>query len=83
MEQICIVNLLVNLDFFSDVFQFELQYCKCARKLRRKDIINSGNDNVILFNQTTCSMDAFNRGPGQKIVGFSYYKTAGIMNFFR
>ena len=30
----------------------------------------SGN---IWFNQTTCSMDAFNRGMGQKIVGFSLY----------
>ena len=73
------MNLLINQDIFSDLFQFELQYCKCARKLRRKEnFINDGN-NVILFNQTTCSIDAFNRGPGQKIVGFSYYKTTGIV----
>jgi len=27
----------------------------------------------IKFNKTTCSMDAFRRGGGQKIVGFSFY----------
>ena len=27
----------------------------------------------IKFNQTTCSQDAFMRGPSQKIVGFSFY----------
>ena len=27
----------------------------------------------ILFNETTCSKDAFMRGPGQMIVGLSFY----------
>lgn len=27
----------------------------------------------IWFNQTTCSMDAFSRGPNQKIIGMSLY----------
>ena len=26
-----------------------------------------------LFNDTTCSKDAFRRGEGQKVVGFSFY----------
>ena len=25
------------------------------------------------FNETTCGPDSFQRGPGQKIVGFSFY----------
>jgi len=27
----------------------------------------------IKFNETTCSLDAFRRGVGQKIVGFTFY----------
>ena len=31
--------------------------------------------NQVLFNETTCSYNAYRRGSGQKIVGFSYYKS--------
>ena len=36
-----------------------------------------------MYNQTTCGLDAFNRGPGQKIVGFSYWKPTGLMSVLR
>ena len=26
------------------------------------------------LNETTCSMDAYHRGEGQKVIGFSYYR---------
>ena len=66
-------------DPFSEIFQFDLQYCKCVRRLRRKDVVND----IIMYNQTTCGLDAFNRGPGQKIVGFSYWKPTGLMSVLR
>ena len=31
------------------------------------------SDDAVLSSQTTCSLDAFKRGSGQKIVGFSLY----------
>ena len=27
----------------------------------------------ITYNQTTCGSDAFRRGPGQKVIAFSFY----------
>ena len=53
-------------------FEVKLNYCGCKRKIK----IQSGNSNFwknIWFNQTTCSLDAYSRGKGQKIIGFSLY----------
>ena len=57
-----------------DEFEIELKNCGCKRKLKKispPDDQNSRKD--VLFNETTCSIDAYNRGTGQKIVGFSLY----------
>jgi hypothetical protein len=40
---------------------------------RTLKIQGSEKDQGIRFNETTCSLDAFRRGVGQKIVGFSFY----------
>ena len=32
------------------------------------------DNNVVQPNQTTCSQDAFRRGTGQKVIGFSFYE---------
>ena len=60
--------------------EFELQQCGCHRALdinlnSEKQYSNnkSSDNNHIYFENTTCSMDAFRRGPSQKIVGFSFY----------
>ena len=60
--------------------EFELQQCRCHRVLdinlkSEKQYSNnkSSDNNHIYFENTTCSMDAFRRGPSQKIVGFSFY----------
>ena len=48
--------------------EIDLQHCFCKRKVQK--LIT---DDTVLSNQTTCSLDAFKRGSGQKIVGFSLY----------
>ena len=50
-----------------EIFEFELQHCKCHRKFKKVSKLSN-------LNETTCSMDAYHRGEGQKIVGFSYYR---------
>ena len=50
-----------------ETIEFELQQCKCYRKLKKVSKISN-------LNETTCSVDAYHRGEGQKIVGFSYYR---------
>ena len=43
----------------------------------QQNILESANVVLeIAFNQTTCGRNAFLRGKGQKIVGFSYYPPA-------
>ena len=57
-----------------DEFEIELKNCGCKRKLKKISPPNDQNSRKnILFNETTCSIDAYNRGTGQKIVGFSLY----------
>lgn len=48
---------------------FTLEHCGCQRHL------NGVNPNPpgLSYNQTTCSYDAYRRGPHQKIIGFSFY----------
>ena len=60
-------NLYLYCIFSLETFEFELQHCKCHRTLKKVSKISN-------LNETTCSMDAYHRGEGQKIVGFSYYR---------
>ena len=48
--------------------EIEMQHCGCKRKIKQQSI-----HKIVSFNQTTCSLDAYNRGLGQKIIGFSLY----------
>ena len=57
-----------------DEFEIELKNCGCKRKLKKISPPDEQNSRKnVLFNETTCSIDAYNRGAGQKIVGFSLY----------
>ena len=49
--------------------EIELENCGCLRRLKNV----TPNPEGLLLNETTCGIDAFHRGPGQKIVGFSFY----------
>ena len=49
---------------------FKLEHCDCFRTLTTQ-VINTSVQ--IPYNQTTCGRDAWRRGVGQKIVGFSFY----------
>ena len=61
---------LIEISFFKYVeIEIELKYCGCKRKIKKL----MPPDSNILFTQTTCSLDAYERGLGQKIVGFSLY----------
>ena len=55
-----------------EYFEIELKYCGCKRRIKKLPAHHNSAHNI-LFNHTTCSMDAYNRGMGQKIVGFSLY----------
>ncbi len=56
-----------------------MQHCSCRRKIQ----VSPGFDPIgslqstegaeYAFANTTCSRDAFERGPGQKVVGFAFY----------
>ena len=46
-----------------------LEHCGCRRHLKGV----KANPPNITYKQTTCSYDAYRRGPHQKIVGFSFY----------
>ena len=56
-------------------FEIDLKNCGCKRKLKKSSSPANNQNSMrnILFNETTCSIDAYNRGMGQKIVGFSLY----------
>ena len=54
---------------FLGEIEFELEHCGCTRRLKNP----AKTPKVLTLNLTTCSIDAFKRGPGQKIVGFSFY----------
>ena len=62
---------IVQLQFkkhLDESMEIDLQHCFCKRKVQKLL-----TDDTVLSNQTTCSLDAFKRGSGQKIVGFSLY----------
>ena len=46
-----------------------MKHCECQRRLNKVQENPSG----LTLNQTTCSSDAFYRGPHQKIISFSFY----------
>ena len=53
-------------------FEIELKYCGCKRRIKKLPAHQNSAHNV-LFNHTTCSLDAYNRGIGQKIVAYSLF----------
>ena len=46
-----------------------MEHCECQRRLEEVRENPSG----LNFDQTTCGYDAFNRGPHQKVISFSFY----------
>ena len=57
-----------------DKIEIEVPLCGCKNNISINDVTDGDFD--IGFNQTTCSKNAFLRGKGQKIVGFSYFPPA-------
>ena len=54
-------------------FDSKLKDCSCKREIKIKQSSGPNISGNVLYNQTTCSMNAYNRGMGQKIIGFSLY----------
>ena len=70
------LQILTLPNHFSDTieyFEIELKYCGCKRRIKKLPVLYHSSTDKILFNRTTCSLDAYKRGMGQKIVGFSLY----------
>ena len=69
-----VFGIAIDQSIAEEEFEIELKNCGCKRKLKKISPPNDQNSRKnILFNETTCSIDAYNRGTGQKIVGFSLY----------
>ena len=73
MDHICkncfkIYSLSIFQKHLDESIEIELQHCSCKRRIQKLL-----TDDAVLSSQTTCSLDAFKRGSGQKIVGFSLY----------
>ena len=68
-QQIVLNNYL---DGKSTEFHIKLEHCGCQRKIRTEKL-SSNSEMNIWINQTTCGIDAFSRGMGQKIVGISLF----------
>ena len=49
--------------------EFTMKQCGCKRRLKKFQ----KNPPDLKFYQTTCSPGSFNRGPGQKVISFSFY----------
>ena len=60
---------------YLDKIEIEIPFCGCKNNISINEVTDDG-DLVIAFNQTTCSRNAFLRGKGQKIVGYSYFPPA-------
>ena len=58
--------------FIIEIKEVEVQNCGCTKNI----LVNKArdSDSKIAFEQTTCSREAFHRGKGQKIIGFSYFR---------
>jgi len=66
-HQLLEVRKLEN-DDQSDGVTFSLEHCNCSRTLTKVD-----NSSLVPYNSTTCGRDAHQRGPHQKVAGFSFY----------
>ena len=70
-----------TITFFQQKGSFRLQFCNCYRKFVKSKPPEKTSS--IKFNETTCGKDAFQRGPGQKVIAYSYYEATrrlGNMN---
>ena len=66
----------IKISLFKDgceEFEAEINYCGCKRKIKKQAASDPNSSEIFWYNQTTCSMHAYNRGMGQKIIGFSLY----------
>ena len=58
----------------SDSESVKLEHCACARdNARAANQTHPESGAPIAYSDTTCSKDAYARGNGQKVVGFSFY----------
>ena len=59
-----------------------MENCKCSRSIKtRRPLRGSKKD-------STCSLDSYQRGPGQRVIGFSFYgdpesKKAKVRKYFK
>ena len=60
---------------YLDKIEIEVPFCGCKNNISISEVTDDG-DLGIAFNKTTCSRNAFLRGKGQKIVGYSYFPPA-------
>eukprot|EP00094_Tigriopus_californicus_P010194 TCALIF_09833-PA protein Name:"Protein of unknown function" AED:0.10 eAED:0.10 QI:0/0.33/0.25/1/0.33/0.25/4/193/306 len=59
---------LVTLLQGKGISKVPMEHCNCSRPLRTTQSVGVGR-----YNGTSCSKDAFSRGPGQKVVSFALY----------
>ena len=57
-----------NTEFTGD-FEVKLEHCGCIKKLKNA----TKNYKELKYNQTTCNNIAYQRGPHQNVVAFSYF----------
>lgn len=67
---LCSYSLIITYRPYAN--EILLDHCKCKRYLPSTPTSNEAH--FYYFNQTTCSKDAYQRGNGQKIVGYSFYQ---------
>ena len=60
---------------YLDKIEIEVPFSGCKNNISINEVTDDG-DLGIAFNKTTCSRNAFLRGKGQKIVGYSYFPPA-------
>ncbi len=57
--------------------EVQMEHCNCIRTIPKtsshRDYLLEKLQQPINLQNTTCSSDAFQRGPGQKVVAFSFY----------
>ena len=49
----------------------QMEHCSCQRNIQVNEV--NDEESIIPYNDTTCSTDAYERGKGQKVIGFSFY----------
>ena len=58
-----------NTTEFTGDFEVKLEHCGCIKKLKNA----TKNYKELEYNQTTCNNVAYQRGPHQNVVAFSYF----------